>query len=69
MTRRKTTDVGTVFAVPLSDGTFGLGQVVGREAQFFNSITVALYSRRLIEPELDSVTSPPPDEKDLISPR
>lgn len=59
-TRRKTWDVGNIFAIPLGDGTFGVGHVVGREAEVLNSVTVALYRTRLAGGELSGRTSVPP---------
>ena|SRR5688500_4003018 len=64
--RRKTWDVGNVFAVPLADGTHCLGQVVGREAQVLNSITCAFYGKRLSETELLDVRGTP-EIGDLIA--
>jgi len=35
--------VGDVFALPLSDGSAIVGQIVGREASALNSVTIALF--------------------------
>ena len=52
MARAKTWDVGNVFCVPLRDGTWSVGQVVGREADMLNSITCAFFALRVPEPGL-----------------
>jgi hypothetical protein len=64
-TRRKTWDTGNVFAVPLCDGTFTVGQVIGLEAPL-NSITVALYRTRHTEASLTRFTGLPTIE-DLLA--
>jgi hypothetical protein len=56
---RKTWDVGNLFAVPLADGSFSLGQVVGREAQVLNSITCAFYRTRVSASALANVRAVP----------
>lgn len=56
---RKTWDIGNVFAVPLNDGSYALGQVVGREAQVLNSITCVFFRTRLREADLTSVRAAP----------
>jgi len=43
--RRQPWSVGDVFAMPIMDGRFALGQVVGREPRALNSVTVALFDR------------------------
>jgi hypothetical protein len=37
---------GDMFAVELRDGTFAAGQIIGREAQVLNSVTIALFDQR-----------------------
>jgi hypothetical protein len=64
--RRKTWDVGNLFAIPLSDSSYALGQVVGREAEVLNSITCAFYRTRVTAATLSSVREVP-DERDLIA--
>jgi Immunity protein 26 len=63
---RKTWDIGNLFAVPLNDGSYSLGQVVGREAQVLNSITCAFYKTRLSADALHSIRAVP-DQEDLIA--
>jgi hypothetical protein len=63
---KKTWDIGNLFAVPLADGSYSLGQVVGREAQVLNSITCAFFQTRVPEHALPSVLGVPPIS-DLIS--
>ncbi len=54
--RRKTWDVGNVFSVELSDGSYTIGQVVGREAEVLNSITCAFYNIQFLEqPNLEHI--------------
>jgi hypothetical protein len=62
----KASDVGNLFAVPLADGSFTLGQVVGREADALNSITCAFYRSRTTADALRSVEAVP-DQEDLIA--
>lgn len=38
--------VGSVFVIPLLDGTGCIAQVVGRERQILNSVTIAIYDVR-----------------------
>jgi hypothetical protein len=64
--RRKTWDIGNLFAVPLSDGSYSLGQVVGREAEMLNSITCAFYRTRVNRAAIESPRGVP-DQKDLIA--
>lgn len=57
--------IGDYFTVPLADGTFSIGQVVGQEPEALNSVTCAFFARRL-----DSATVRLVDhlvERDLIS--
>jgi hypothetical protein len=49
--RNQRWDVGDVFVVPLSDGAHGVGQIVGREAEVLNSVSVALFDTPVHEPE------------------
>ena len=63
---RKTWDVGNLFAIPLTDGGYSLGQVLGREGQVLNSITCAFYKTRLSASDLRSVQAVP-DPDDLIA--
>ena len=44
--KSKPTDIGTVFAVPLSDGSSVLGQVVGEQREVLNSVTCAFFNHR-----------------------
>ena len=64
--RRKTWDVGNMFAVPLADGSYALAQVVGREAEVLNSITCAFYRTRVDAAALGTVKEVP-NERDLIA--
>src|SRR5262249_42725884 len=43
--------VGDVFVIPLEDGTYAVGHIVGREAQAMTSITIALSDLRVAKPE------------------
>ncbi len=43
--------VADIFLVPLKDGTFCPGQVVGREADVLNSVSIALAETRVREAE------------------
>ncbi len=63
---KKTWDVGNIFSVELNDGSYAIGQVVGREAEVLNSITCALFRLRFVElPQLDNVEVL--DESNLIA--
>lgn len=42
--------IGDVFTVPLLDGRYGVGQVVGREADVLNSVSVAFFDRTCDDP-------------------
>ena len=64
--RRNTWDIGNLFAVPLSDGSSCLGQIVGREAQMLNSITCAFYRTRVDSAAIESPQGVP-DQQDLIA--
>jgi hypothetical protein len=44
-------EVGDVFLVPTSDGQFVIGQIIGREAQVLNSVTVAFFDQRVPSPQ------------------
>ncbi|RTR37981.1 hypothetical protein EKG38_15560 [Shewanella canadensis] len=53
---KKTWDIGNIFSVELSDGTFSIGQVVGREAEVLNSITCAFFKIRFQHyPSMDEI--------------
>lgn len=43
--RKQNWTLGDVFAVPMSDGRFAVGQIVGREPEVLNSVTVALFDQ------------------------
>src|SRR5260221_7397416 len=47
--KRQKWQVGDLFAVPLLDGTFAVGHVVGRERKVLNSVTCAFFSTRFKE--------------------
>jgi len=40
-------DIGNIFGVPLSNGNFVIGQIVGRETDVLNSVTCAFYSKQV----------------------
>lgn len=63
---RKTWDTGNLFAVPLADGTWTCGQVVGREAEVLNSVTCAFYRSRYGSPDSATISAVP-DESNLIA--
>jgi len=65
-TRAKTWDIENIFAIPLKDGTYTLGQVVGREKEVLNSITCAFYKTRFNDLELKDI-SIIPNISDLLS--
>lgn len=56
---------GSVFLVPLSDGDYGVGQVIARERELLNSVAVALYDQRLQDGAGSGVPQVSPDS--LIS--
>lgn len=47
-------NIGDIFLVELSDSTYGVGQVVGREPTLMNCVVIALFQNLLVEPECDS---------------
>ncbi len=57
--------VGDIFLVPLADGTFSLGQVIGQEKEALNSAVCIFSATKVLSPEdnaiinldLDSVVS------------
>ena len=49
--RKQAWKIGDVFLVQNADGQFSAGQIVGREADVLNSVTVALFRKRFSEPE------------------
>jgi len=51
MTRRVDWKLGDVFLIPVSNGTFAAAQIIGREASVLNSISIALFDRRLDQHE------------------
>ncbi len=60
--KRKAWEVGNVAAVPLSDGTFGLAQVVSLEPRIKRAVTIAYFDVRLTTDQLrDIVAAPSPD--------
>ena len=62
----KPLDIGTLFAVPLRDSTYALGQVVGREPALIDSVTCAFYRIRIASEPLAS-TAQLPSSDDLIA--
>jgi hypothetical protein len=44
--RRQQWEIGDVFTVPTADGQLAVCQIVGREAELSNSVTVALFDQR-----------------------
>jgi hypothetical protein len=57
MTRkRQVWSIGDVFAIPLEDGTFGVGQIIGYEPQALNSAAIALFDLKL-----SKIGDDPPD--------
>jgi hypothetical protein len=48
MTRKKKQawGIGDIFCIPLADGTYSIGQVVGKEPEALNSAIGAFFSRR-----------------------
>lgn len=52
MARKKQVwNVGDVFVVRILDATYVVGQIVGREPQALNSVTVAFFDQRCDRPE------------------
>jgi hypothetical protein len=49
--RKQQWKVGDVFVIGLRDGTHAIGQIVGREAEVLNSVSVALFNQRVDRPE------------------
>lgn len=45
--RKQTWDIGDLFTIPLSDGTFCIGKVVGFEPKALNSAVCAFYAHRV----------------------
>lgn len=43
--------IGDVFLIENADGQYSAGQIVGREADVLNSVTVALFRKRFSRPE------------------
>ena len=43
MAKRQKWSVGDVFVIPLSDGSWGPAQIIGREPSVLNSVSVALF--------------------------
>ena len=64
--RGKTWDIGNLFSVPLIDGSYALGQVVGCEAEVLNSITCAFFRNRIDSIALVEIKGPP-DCSDAIA--
>ncbi|WET42274.1 Imm26 family immunity protein [Citrobacter enshiensis] len=62
--RKQSWDVGDMFTVPLSDGTYCIGKVVGFEPKALNSAICAFYAHRM-----DEIPSSEPvlNDNDLIS--
>ena len=56
---RKAWEVGNVAAVPLSDGTFGLAQVVSLEPGIKKAVTIAYFDVRLTTDQLRHVAAAP----------
>lgn len=63
--KRQKPIVGSLFTVPLPDGTFAVGQIVGREPDMMNSWTCAFTRRRLSSEQATSLT--PIEESELIA--
>ncbi|MFT3880904.1 MAG: hypothetical protein QM703_14730 [Gemmatales bacterium] len=55
MAKRKSWQSGSLFKVPQSDGTFSLGQVVGREPSALNSVTCAFFDLKISEGLLPAI--------------
>ena len=47
--KRQTPDIGSIFTVPLADGSRAIGQIVGREPQVLNSWTCAFSRLRIAD--------------------
>ena len=56
---RKPWDVGNLFAIPLTDGSFALGQVVSHDPGILNGITCVFFGRRIPELSPGAVDAPP----------
>lgn len=39
--------LGDVFLIPVSDGTLAVAQIIGREPSVLNSVSIALFDRRI----------------------
>jgi hypothetical protein len=62
---RQVPRTGDTFAVPLDDGSFGLGQVVDVKPIFMNSITCAFFVDRAASP--DDLVASSLQKSDIIS--
>ena len=61
--KRQRLKEGDVFVVPLSDGTFSLGQILARERQALNAIACAFYKIRIVNgPTVEVPASLPQDQ-------
>ena len=54
--------IGDVFVIPTEDGKHVVGQLIGREAEVLNSVTVALFDERVDRPE-DAARAELPESK------
>ena len=56
---------GDFFAVPLADGSYSIGQVVGYEPEALNSALCAFFSRHVVK--LPTSISAPPTSDELVA--
>ena len=63
--KKRAWSIGDIFCIPLTDGTYSIGQVVGQEPEALNSVICVFFSRRLgaVPIQLDSQLS----ERELLS--
>jgi len=63
--KKRAWSIGDIFCIPLSDGTYSIGQVVGQEPEALNSVICVFFSRRLgtVPIQLDGQLS----ERELLS--
>jgi len=64
--KRQRHKIGDVFAVPLVDGSFSLGQVLSYEPDALNSVGCAFYSIRALDPK-SLVVPQPLSREDIVS--
>ncbi len=63
--KKQTFGAGDYFTIPLADGSFSIGQVVGKEAEALNSVVCAIFSRQYRS--LPATIDQAPADGDLIA--